>query len=197
MMPAARIRTITILCALLLATAPTLRAEGAWQLSALMASLAQSSHTKVRFREERALRYLDDTLVSEGYMSVDKQGQLLKEISKPRYERLLVTEQTVQVSREGGEEVRISLGDYPLLLGFIEAFRATLLGDQETLLRHYRHELQGAAKGWQLRLYPLQAELARVIEVIEIDGQQGMAQRFRILEPGGDHTTITITALSQ
>lgn len=183
--------------ALLLSAFPVSSAESAWQLPALMASLAANSHSKVGFREEKTLAYLDDTLVSEGYMSVDAQGQLLKEIRKPRHERLLVTEQMVQVSREGEEDIRIPLSDYPLLVGFIEAFRATLRGDQDTLLRHYRHELEGGADGWQLRLIPLQQELARVIEVIEIQGQHGMAQRFRILEPGGDHTTITITAIAQ
>jgi hypothetical protein len=85
------------------------------------------------------------------------------------------------------------LGDYPVIRGFVEAFRATLQGDSATLSRYYLLELQGGADSWSLQLKPQQASLGAVIRVINVKGIEGRVTRFTVEEQSGDSTTLRMT----
>ena len=182
----------TVLFLLLCTIQPAL-AWADWTVAALMQELASSSHPVVQFSESKTLSYLDVPLSSNGGLRVGKNGQLTKETISPQYERLIIDSDTVKVLREGDDEVTLELSDYPVMRGFIEAFRATLLGDVDSLSKYYKLEMKGERKLWSLQLYPLQATLAAVIRIIEIEGSGDMINSFIIEEQSGDSTTLMIT----
>jgi hypothetical protein len=168
-------------------------ASADWDIPELMHALASSTHPAVPFQETRSLAYLDVALTSRGVLSIDEAGRLIKETTAPEPERLIIDHDALHSTREGEDEVSLSLGDYPVIRGFVEAFRATLQGDSATLSRYYLLELQGGADSWSLQLKPQQASLGAVIRVINVKGIEGRVTRFTVEEQSGDSTTLRMT----
>lgn len=164
-----------------------------WTISTLMKELASNPHSAVKFTEIKTLGYLDVALSSKGVLSIDKQGLLTKETTSPKYERLIIDSETVRVLQAGRDEVTLSLSDYPIMRGFIEAFRATILGEMDLLSQYYQIEMTGKREAWMLHLRPLQARLGAVIKIIDIEGDGGMIDSFTIEEQSGDSTMMKIT----
>lgn len=164
-----------------------------WNTSTLMHELALSDRTSVSFTETKTLSYLDGTLTSEGLLSIAPSGVLTKETLKPIHETLKVDQDAVTVVREGKDTVEIALSDYPIMQGFIEAFRATIQGDLDSLSHYYALETKGEREAWSLQLEPLQSKLLSVIRIIDIKGSGDMINSFMIEEQGGDSTLLLIT----
>jgi hypothetical protein len=85
------------------------------------------------------------------------------------------------------------LSDFPVIRGFVEAFRATLQGDFTTLSRYYLLELQGGENSWALQLRPQQASLAAAVRLIDVKGVSGTITSFTVEEQSGDFTTLIMT----
>lgn len=168
-------------------------ARADWSVPALMHVLATSAHPAVHFTETKSLAYLDVALSSSGVLSIDEAGRLIKETTTPAPERLIIDSEALHSLREGQDEVTLLLSDYPVIRGFIEAFRATLQGDFATLSQYYLLELQGGADSWALQLRPRQASLAAVIRIIDVEGVGGRVNRFTVEEQSGDSTTLSMT----
>jgi hypothetical protein len=168
-------------------------AQADWTIPGLMHALAANAHPNVHFKEIKSLAYLDAALTSHGVLSVDPAGQLIKETTSPQYERLIIDNDTVHSMREGEDEVTLLLSDFPVIRGFVEAFRATLQGDLETLSRYYLLALQGSEDSWSLQLRPQQASLAAAVRLIDVTGASGRITSFTVEEQSGDYTTLTMT----
>lgn len=168
-------------------------ARADWSIPALMHALATSAHPAVHFKETKSLAYLDVALSSSGVLSIDEDGRLIKETTAPEYERLIIDSDALHSLREGQDEVTLLLSDYPVIRGFVEAFRATLQGDFTTLSRYYLLELQGGADSWTLQLRPRQASLAAVIRMIDVKGIDGRVTSFTVDEQSGDSTNLSMT----
>jgi hypothetical protein len=167
-------------------------ARAEWIIPDLMHALAANAHPVVHFKETKSLAYLDVALISYGVLSIGSAGQLVKETISPQYERLTVDSDTVHSFREG-EEVTLLLSDFPVIRGFVEAFRATLQGDFTTLSRYYLLELQGGENSWALQLRPQQASLAAAVRLIDVKGVSGTITSFTVEEQSGDFTTLIMT----
>lgn len=164
-----------------------------WGIPELMHALASSAHPPVHFKESKSLAYLDVALSSSGVLSIDADGRLVKETTAPEPERLIIDRDALHSTRKGQETVSLSLSDYPVIRGFVEAFRATLQGDLATLSRYYLLELQGGADSWALQLKPQQASLGAVIRMINVEGVEGRVTRITVEEQSGDSTTLSMT----
>jgi hypothetical protein len=182
-----------LLLPFLLGTAPSAHATADWNMASLMRALASSTHATVAFEETRVLAYLEVALTSHGVLSMTPDGQLIKETVAPHQERLVVESDKVRSLRAGEDEVVLQLSDVPVLRGFVEAFRATLQGDQATLSRYYQLELQGSEEGWLLQLRPQQASLGAVIRMIDVAGVHARVTSYTVTEQSGDVTTMALT----
>ncbi len=156
-----------------------------------MALLARRQHGRVEFVEQQFLAVLKRPIESSGELRYDAPDRLEKRTLLPRKETLVLTDGTLITER--GERHRVlDLHRYPQILPFVESIRATLAGDRAALERVFRVEFAGSVERWALTLVPLDAELMRTVEQVQIDGSRDELFRVEIRQTDGDRSLMTL-----
>ena len=177
------------------AAAPGAAAGSADALDDVMHSLAQRRHGQVSFVEQQFLHMLKRPVESYGELIYDAPSRLEKRTIEPRPETLVVDGEVVTVQRGRRNHV-FDLKAYPQILPFIESIRATLAGDRAALERLFRLEFAGSEMRWTLVLRPLDAQLAKTVAEIRIDGLRDELSRVEIRQSDGDRSLMTLRANS-
>ncbi len=164
-------------------------------LDEVMHSLAQRRHGEVSFVEQQFLSLLKRPVESYGELIYDAPNRLEKRTIEPRAETLMVDGETVTVQR-GRRTHTLDLKAYPQLVPFIESIRATLAGDRAALERLFRLQFTGNEERWTLDLTPLDAQLAKSVADIRIEGSRDELSRVEIRQPDGDRSLMTLRAHS-
>ena len=177
------------------AAAPGAAVGAADALDEVMHALAQRRHGQVSFVEQQFLSMLKRPVESYGELIYDAPNHLEKRTIEPRPETLVVDGEVVTV-RRGRRSHVLDLKAYPQLLPFIESIRATLAGDRAALERLFRLEFAGSEMRWTLVLRPLDAQLAKTVAEIRIDGLRDELSRVEIRQSDGDRSLMTLRAHS-
>ena len=164
-----------------------------WNVEQLIESLAKNRQAEVRFEETAFSKLLTQPVKTQGLLRFIPPTGLEKHITAPHDERYLVDGDTVLFeSKTKGTKRTLSLHDYPVLLGFIEAFRSTLANDVITLRRFYSVTLQGEPRRWVLILRPLDKAVQELVESIRFSGEREQVISIEILAPDGDRSVMVI-----
>jgi outer membrane lipoprotein-sorting protein len=177
------------------AAAPDATAGATYALDELMHSLAQRRHGQVSFVEQQFLSMLKRPVESYGELIYDAPNHLEKRTIEPRPETLVVDGDVVTVQR-GRRSHTLDLKAYPQILPFVESIRATLAGDLAALGRLFRLQFTGSEMRWTLVLTPLDAQLAKTVAEIRIDGTRDELSRVEIRQSDGDRSLMTLRAHS-
>lgn len=168
-------------------------ARAAWDVQTLMAELARTTTSEVRFQETKHLAALRTPLELRGVLRYRRPDYLERRVQAPFEESFVVEGDTVTLTRKGGaEQHRIALQSQPVLWAFIESIRATLRGDLAALQQFYRVELHGRREQWELTLLPSDLDMAQLVRVIRIGGRGGMVRSIEVEETGGDRSITRI-----
>lgn len=164
-------------------------------LAQLMLRLAQRTHGHARFVERQFIRILDRSIDSSGEIFYEAPDRLEKRTSHPQPETLILDRGTLSIQR-GKRSLVVSLRDYPAVAPFIDSVRAVLAGDLAALNRTYAPDFTAAGDRWRLVLVPRDAKAAAVVVKVSVLGVGDLIQSMEFERPGGDHSVMTISALS-
>lgn len=168
-------------------------AEPAWGLETLMHGLAQVKSSRANFVERKHLRILNAPLELSGTLVYSAPGHLEKRTLKPKPEVLILDGDTLTVEDKSRNRRRVlTLQQYPVVWGFVEAIRGTLAGDLQSLRRFYRVRLDGAERDWRLTLEPIDPNVQRYVTQIRLSGDGNSVRTIEILEAEGDRSVMTI-----
>jgi Outer membrane lipoprotein carrier protein LolA-like len=162
-------------------------------LDRLMGTLAQRKHGHVSFVEKKFIALLDRPVESSGELLYEAPDRLEKKTLEPKPESLVLEGGSISVQR-GRHHYVLDLRQYPQVLPFIESIRATLAGDRAALERVFRVDFAGSFDRWTLRLAPLDAQLAKTVKRIHIEGEKDLIHSVEIQEADGDRSLMTIGA---
>lgn len=168
-----------------------------WGIQDLMNQLATVTQVEANFTERKTLAILREPLVSSGMLRYRSPDYLQKQVVEPRPETYEVKAGHLFIEVPGEGRKEIDLDQYTTLRAIVEAIRATMAGDLNTLARYYRIEASGQAEGWTLRLEPRDEEMAHYITAILIGGRDVRVLAIDTLESGGDRSVMTITPLTE
>jgi hypothetical protein len=157
-----------------------------WTLDRLMQALAGVQQHQARFTETRELSLLQQELTSNGSLSFQRPGRLIKQFDPPSGLRYEIDANRLLIRKQDGSEETIRLDNSPHLLAYVAAMRAVLAGDLQRLQRFFELRINGSSEEWQLLLTPKQTGLARQVKQVEVSGSHHHINRFLILEQGGD-----------
>ncbi|WP_409050131.1 LolA family protein [Sphaerotilus sp.] len=184
---------VATLCALVLGltllVSPSRAA--AFDLDALMASLAQVKSGEATFTEKRTVFQLDQTLESSGRLSFAAPDSFTRETLKPRRDRMAVVGNQLTVS-QGSRSRSTTLDSVPEAVVIVEAIRGTLTGNRETLERYFTTQLLGGAERWSLDLVPRDARLRGQVAQVRVSGRQGQLREVQITMTDGDRSVMQI-----
>jgi hypothetical protein len=160
-------------------------------LGELMRQLAGRRHGEVSFVEQHFLKVLKHPAESYGELTYDAPDRLEKRTIEPKAETLTLAGDTVIVVR-GGRARTLDLKAYPTLAPFIESIRATLAGDLPSLERVFTVDFAGSIAHWRLSLTPRDAQVAKAVSRVTIEGTGDTLTTVEIIETDGDRSLMTL-----
>ncbi|MEN9559535.1 MAG: hypothetical protein RLZZ502_746 [Pseudomonadota bacterium] len=162
----------------------------AFDLTALMQTLAQPKSGQVRFAELKKIQLLDAPIEARGWLSIE-QGVLVKEIESPIKERLEIDQKEIRIIRADKTQ-RLSLSERPEAEAMVAGLRAVLTGEQALLIRHYQVKLSGSASKWTLLLTPQSDAAKRVLRSIQFVGRDKVIEHINTTMSNGDQTHTSL-----
>jgi hypothetical protein len=160
-------------------------------LGELMRQLSGRRHGEVSFVEQHFLKLLKHPAESYGELTYDAPDRLEKRTVEPKAETLTLAGDVLTVVR-GGRVRTLDLKAYPTLVPFIESIRATLAGDLPSLERLFTVDFAGTLARWRLTLTPRDAQVAKTVSRVTIDGTSDTLTTVEIIETDGDRSLMTL-----
>jgi hypothetical protein len=167
-----------------------LRADSG-DLDDVLHGLAARRHGEVSFIEQHFLSMLKRPVESSGELIYVAPDHLEKRTLEPRPESLVLQGQVLTVQRGHSTHV-LDLKSYPQVLPLIESIRATLAGDRAALEQRFKLDFGGDRARWILVLTPLDAQVAKAVSRVQIDGARDDLLRVEIQQPDGDRSLMTL-----
>ncbi len=169
----------------------------ALDLAALMARLASIPERRATFREERVLAALTTPLVSTGRLLYRRPDYLEKDTLWPLPERFVIDGSRLIIADPSSNDPPhvVPLDAQPGLRTLIDATRAPLAGDLDTLRRAFTLTTSGTLAAWTLDLVPTAQAAAKFLTAIHLTGQDTWIATIRTTQPNGDTTTLQITPI--
>ncbi|HUN71769.1 MAG TPA: outer membrane lipoprotein carrier protein LolA [Steroidobacteraceae bacterium] len=169
--------------------------QPAFTLDRLMSLLAQRRQGEVSFTETDYLTLLDRPMKSSGVLVYRAPDHLEKKTLRPKPESLVLQGDQLTVQR-GHRTYRMQVSAYPQVAPYVDAMRDTLAGNEQALEKVFRVGLTGTLTDWKLELVPRDADVARKVKHVEIDGARDVIRTVEILQADGDRSVMTLGAPS-
>ncbi len=144
------------------------------------------------FNELQYRRVLKQPLARSGELYFEPPDRFEKRVLSPVIETYRIDGETLSMELPKRATRQISLRNQPLLGGLLLGFKAIISGRLDTLVSTFDTAVSGSAADWHLDLRPIQPDVGRYIESIQITGRGSEPLRFEIQERSGDRTITTI-----
>ena len=173
---------------------PATRQRELWTLEQFADLIGKATFHQAPYEETHVSQILTEPLLSKGTLSFTPPSRLEKHVFSP-YEEWYVIEGDSLLWKDtvNGTTKELSLEDYPILLSFVEGFRAVLAGDLSTLKNWFALDLSGSKNNWNLTLTPRDEEIRQFVAAIRFAGKEDKITRIEIREASGDHSILTMT----
>jgi outer membrane lipoprotein-sorting protein len=168
--------------------------------------LATLTGLEATFVETKKLALLRMPLQSEGTLYYMQPGYLLREVSKPKPSRVLITPEKLEL-RDAQNSRQIDLRSRPDVKLFVESFTKVLAGDEATLAQGFNIQFEprpGAAATpsndvWRLTLTPKSSPLDKLVTKVTLSGKGYAVERIEVFETKGDssETTMRVTKVGR
>ena len=168
-------------------------ADSEWTVETLVALLKEQREPSVAFEEATYSSLLTEPLKVRGLLRFTPPATMEKSITDPFHERYVIEGDRVTFESERkGVKRTISLEDYPALRSFVEAFRASFMGDALQLHKVYEVTMDGTRGKWTLLLRPRETTGKSVVDYILFAGSEGRVATIAIRSPDGDRSVMTL-----
>lgn len=160
----------------------------------LMTALARRGSSQVAFEETKSLKVLNSSIQLHGTMSYKAPDTVVREVAGPSPERFEIHGSSFTIEKNGKRQT-VRVDALPVARAFIEAFRATLSGDEAVLRQYYEVDFSGSFEAWTLRLVPRQEALRNKVREFIWSGHEAQVSRIVIQEQNGDSTRIDLAPI--
>lgn len=164
-------------------------------LDTLLSSFGRIEAFECRFHEEKRIALLSSPIVSEGTIHYVRPGRLVRRVSTPSPQVVLIEGASLRMS-DGGHEEAIDLSSQPVVRSFVDSIVELLAGDRAALERSYVIALEGRGgsageSGWRITMTPRAAPLSELLGSVIFEGSGTTLARMIMTETSGDVTTTT------
>lgn len=178
-------------------------AEEQWNAEVLMHEFSRVEEATLEFTEVKKSIFLVIDTELKGTITYRAPDFLEKIIETPYYERLLLDGDTMlleKTSSIGQNEPHLikqvySVNSNEILKSVVEGFQFMMSGNYDELSMKYSFDFSGKREDWQLTLTPKTEEILRLIEKIDLSGQDTRIQKIVTFQPDGDKSTLYLSHL--
>ncbi|OHX10761.1 hypothetical protein BI347_19800 [Chromobacterium sphagni] len=172
------------------------QAAGAGELIAdITRKLAQPAVLRGEFEQSKEMAGFSKPLRSRGSFLVSRDKGVLWDTRQPFASKLRLTRGEIVATQNGAVSFQLSAAREPTVRTINELMFALLGGNLKALDGYFRIDGKQAGSNWQLTLTPRQSALARVMQKVELSGNQ-YVRAIRLDEANGDVTRITFNGQS-
>jgi len=141
----------------------------ALDLRTILENSAVTAPSRVDFREERHNPMLKEPIVLTGYLEYLRPGHLRKVIETPVKETFLVTDDYIEIDRDGKTR-RLPLSKSKPIRAMLGGIEAILAGQPDKLESMFHIELSGSSCSWELMLEPRSKRVASHLTHLLVKG---------------------------
>ncbi|MCX7659787.1 MAG: hypothetical protein N2040_04455 [Caldimonas manganoxidans] len=164
----------------------------AWSVTELQHLLLAQPKRAIPFEEVRESPWLVTPRISRGTLHTSARG-LEKRTIEPRSETWRLLDDRLEWSSSDGQPVRrVLYADAPAIAALAIALRRTVMGELKALQGDFHIEVEGNASLWNARLRPRHPDVARSLDLIELQGSQSRLQVIIVHERSGERSTIRL-----
>ncbi len=175
------------------ASQPDSPAGPVWGMQQLMQGMAEVKSSRHKFTERKYLHILTAPLEFSGILVYEAPGHLEKHTLAPMDESMVLNQGVIAIENKTRHVKRtIMANQYPAVGAFVEAIRATLAGDLNTLMHYYQVSLEGTAAHWRLQLVPTDSAARTVVREVNLEGRGKALASIEILDAGGDRSVLSV-----
>ncbi|MBT9488865.1 MAG: hypothetical protein IV093_15285 [Rubrivivax sp.] len=167
-------------------------AASALDLPTLQRLLQAEIVPSFNFQEQRESPWLTAPVLSTGSMHRSAEA-LEKRVLVPRVETWrLLADRMEWIGPRAQDRKQILYRDVPAVAVLAHALRRVIDGDLLALAPDFQLALAGDLKVWTLRLTPRQADMARHLDHLELQGSGGQLQVIIVVERQAERTTTRL-----
>ncbi|HQQ62829.1 MAG TPA: outer membrane lipoprotein carrier protein LolA [Pseudomonadales bacterium] len=160
----------------------------------VLTALAKQPQKHFHFVQEKKLAVLDKPLVTEGELQIAGEQDVIWDIRKPYAIRYDIHGGKIRETDDSGEHVT-DANSNPLAAALQEAMGAALSGHWQNREDLASVAASGTLASWQLHITPRNADLQKLVQTIDVDGDNGVIHQVLIHESNGDTTVIHLQAM--
>jgi len=149
------------------------------ELETVLENTAVTPPSRVGFVEQRFNRLLKEPMRLTGYLEYVKAGQLRKVIESPFNETFFITEDYIEIERNGKTR-RLSLRKSKPMRAMFAGIEAILAGQTDQLTAFFRYELTGTNGAWTIRLEPLSKHVSAHLAAMLVKGDEDSTNSIRL-----------------
>ena len=171
---------------------PAGAADVAPLLARVRQRLVNEAVVRGAFEQRKTVKGFRNPLVSSGDFVVARQRGVLWRTVTPFPSLLVVTRDRVLAKQgDGSVARRLSANEEPAVRAISETLFGVMAADLGALVQRFDITGDTTAEGWRLALLPRDAQLARWIQRVELEGDRFL-QAVRMHEASGDQTAIRL-----
>ena len=180
------------LAALAASCVPAWSADVAPLLARVRQRLVNEAVVRGAFEQRKTVKGFRNPLVSGGDFVVARQRGVLWRTTTPFPSLLVVTRDRVLAKQgDGTVAKRLSASEEPAVRAVSETLFGVMAFDLSALVQRFDITGDAGPEGWRLVLLPRDAQLARWIQRVELEGDRFL-HAVRMQEASGDQTLIRL-----
>lgn len=164
----------------------------ALELTELLHLFSQEKQSTVDFKNEKHTSFLDEPIISSGYLKFIAPNKLQKIILKPEKISQKIDGNELKIINENETNI-INLDDYPEFSIILGATISVLSGNHSALKEDFKIIFDHKEAGWKLLLSPHDSYISGYVESIKMFGNKNKISKIVVTEPNHDQS---ITYLS-
>lgn len=161
------------------------------ELPELLQRFSQQKKSTADFKEEQHAFYLDEPLISSGYLQFIAPDKLYKFILKPEKISQNIEGDELHV-RNGDSTHSININEYPEFSIALHALVNVLSGDHISLKNNFKIKFESIPPSWKLLLSPSDSFIASHVETITLFGNDNKLEKIIITQPNKDRSITHI-----
>jgi hypothetical protein len=184
---------VSVVSRLIVTTLLLLVSTYGWSLDleTVLENAAVTPPSRVGFVEQRFNRLLKEPMVLTGYLEYVETGQLRKVIETPFAEAFFITEDYIEIERNGKTR-RLSLRKSKPMRAMFGGIEAILAGQVDKLTALFRYELSGTNSAWTIRLEPLSRRVSAQLTSMLVEGDEDSANSIRLELKDGEWSLMEL-----
>lgn len=182
-----------IVSSLIVTTLLMLLSTHAWslELETVLENTAVTPPSRVGFVEQRFNRLLKEPMMLTGYLEYVETGQLRKVIESPFAEAFFITEDYIEIERDGKTR-RLSMRKSKSMRAMFGGIEAILAGQADKLTSLFQYELSGTSSDWTIRLEPLSKRISAHLTMMLVGGDEDSVNSIRLELKDGEWSLMEL-----